>query len=453
MTPDHAVVIGASLAGVLAARVLADHFDRVTVVERDALPDTPEPRSGTPQAKHPHILFAGGRHAMDALVPGLSEDLVAAGAVPVVLPRDLMLRNRAGWLDRDLDDRHSRGGLHTLSFSRPLLDWAMGRRVLTLPSIETLERREVVGLLVGGGAVRGVRVRDRSTGDTGELRADLVVDASGRTSRAPRWLSAAGLPEPRESRVTVHPGYATRVFRRAEPFGDWKSMIVLAYPGSPRGGVLLPMEGDRWIASLNGMGDDHPPTDGAGFLAFARSLATTLLHNTIKDCEPDGPVLGFRHGDNVARHHEKSSVDGLLVTGDAFRSFNPVHGQGMTVTATGARVLAECLAEGLSGLAPRFHRALARSAAPAWQFATGQDMRYPVADGPPRRLPDRLVGRFIGRVEHAAVAGGPATRAFLEVMQMVSPPSVLFRPRVLCSVLRARPVTTAAPPLAQLSGD
>jgi 2-polyprenyl-6-methoxyphenol hydroxylase-like FAD-dependent oxidoreductase len=214
-------------------------------------------------------------------------------------------------------------------------------------------------------------------------------------------------------------------------------LLVLAHPGSPRGGVLMPMEGDRWIASLNGMGADHPPTDEAGFLEFARSLPTSVLYDTVKGCEPDGPVLGYRHGDNVARHFEKTPVDGFLVTGDAFRSFNPVYGQGMTVTAFGARVLADSLGAGLPGLARRFQRGLAKSSATAWQFATGQDLRYPVAEGPVLRLPDRLIGRYISRVESAAVAGGPVTGAFLQVMQMVSPPTVLFHPRVLRHVLRA----------------
>ncbi|MGH3877749.1 MAG: NAD(P)/FAD-dependent oxidoreductase [Actinophytocola sp.] len=443
----HAVVIGASLAGMLSARVLTDHFERVTIVERDTLQVGAEARRGVPQAKHPHILFEGGRRIMDELLPGMSEALVDAGAVTVSLPDDLLLHTRPGWLNRTKDS----GVFETLSFSRPLLDLTVQSKVVDLPGIEVLERHEAVGLLSGdgGATVSGVRLRPRpsedgevSGGGPRDLTADLVVDASGRSSKTPRWLAELGLPEPELSRVSVNPGYATRVFRRAGPFDGWKSMIILAHPGSPRGGVLMPMEDGRWIASLNGMGTDHPPTDEDGFLEFARSLPTPLLHDTVKGCEPLGPVLGYRHGDNVHHRYEKLAAqpDGLLVTGDAFRSFNPIYGQGMTVTAIGAKVLGECLrtraGSGLAGLTKDFQRRLAKASEPAWRMATGSDMAHPVAEGPARPAPERVISRYVRRVENAAVLGGPVTRAFLRVMQMVSSPAVLFRPDVVFRVLR-----------------
>lgn len=387
----HAVVIGGSIAGLTAARVLSDHFARVTVLERDHLPEAPEFRSGAPQARHIHTLPLRGQAILEGYFPGLAAELLASGATSIHDSGQVAFFRAGGW--HALRD-HS--AIMSISFSRPLLENVLVRRVAALPGVHIVQESDVVGLRVDetGQRVSGVRWRPRHTQAVHEveLAADLVVDASGRDSRAPQWLASLGYTPPQETTVNAFAGYATRIYQRPGGFAaDWVTMhIKPTPPDSSRGGVIIPIEGDRWHVTLAGMGGDYPPIDEQGFMDFARSLPSPRLDQAIQAAEPLTKPYGYRRGENRLRHYDKLPryLEGFLVYGDAVLVLNPVYAQGMTMVALGSLALEHSLAAhvhqggtgGLVGLAGSFQKQLSRVTASAWQMVTREDRRWPAAE-------------------------------------------------------------------------
>jgi 2-polyprenyl-6-methoxyphenol hydroxylase-like FAD-dependent oxidoreductase len=435
----HAVVIGGSMAGMLAARVLTDHFERVTVLERDLLPETPAPRKGLPQARHLHILLTRGQMAFERLFPGLIEEMVAAGVPRLDAGCDFRWLMPSGW------GVPFRSGITILTGSRDLLDWLVRRRLSALPRVRVLQATEAVGLLpaADGGAVRGVRVHARQGGGGEEdMAADLVVEAAGRGSHLRPWLAALGYPAPAESFLSAHLGYASRFYHPpADLDRDWHGLMIQGDPPRvKRGGVLLPIEGGRWLVTLAGGGGDYPPTEEAAFLEFARSLRSPLLYDAIKHAEPMTPVVSYRGTENRAHHYERLRrwPAGLVALGDAVCAFNPVYGQGMTTAALGALALGRCLrraSDVLSrGLCHQFQKDLARQNEPAWVLATGSDRRYPDAEGEPQGLKERVAHWYVDRVMALATHSREVRYRLLEVLQLLRPPSALFSPAIAARV-------------------
>lgn len=448
---NHALVIGGSMAGMLAARALADHFERVTILERDRFPeDGPVPRKGVPQARHVHALLKRGRVALEKLFPSIGDELVAAGAPTLDMANDIAWLNPAGWGVRFPSD------LGFVSFSRDLLDWHVRRRLATDHDggVRFLKGYDVTGLVLGpdGTGVAGahVRRRDRSgvVGGEEEMHADLVVDATGRGSRAPEWLKALGYPRPEQTVINAHLGDATRVYRRPPSFrADWKMVFVQAAPPEiTRGALLLPIEGDRWMLTLAGRDQDYPPTDEAGFMEFASSLRSPIIHEVIKDAEPLSPIHGFRQTANRRRHYEKLSRQphNFLVTGDAACAFNPVYAQGMTTAALGAETLQACLREqrrchpdgDLTGLARSFQKKLARINKAPWMLATGEDFRVRGVEGGKPNAMNRFMHRYMDRVLELSTEDASVRLALLEVFNLLKPPSAILVPAVAAKVLR-----------------
>jgi 2-polyprenyl-6-methoxyphenol hydroxylase-like FAD-dependent oxidoreductase len=386
-TFGHAVVIGGSIAGLTAARVLADHFARVTIIERDPMSGTAEFRPGVPQARHAHILLPRGQAILEQHFPGLGDELVASGATSIDRGEDIALYVPGGWHQV----RHY-SAIVSMTFSRPLLENAIYRRVAGHPRVHVIQEHEAVGLYTDRQTKRvaGVRLRLRHTPDASEtgLEADLVVDASGRGSRAPQWLADLGYALPRETTVNSFPAYATRIYRRPSDLTHrWKVMMIKSsLPKERRGGLVVPIEGDRWHVTLLGMGEDYPPIDEEGFLDFARSLPTPELYEAIKGAEPLTKPYGYRGAVNRLRHYDRLSryVDGFLVTGDAVFAPNPKYAQGMTVAAMGSLALERSLqaqrrhapAGDVTGLSRAFQRQLARVVAGPWKKATAEDRRW-----------------------------------------------------------------------------
>ena len=438
----NALVIGGSMAGLFAARVLSEHFERVTILERDRFPDGPKFRKGVPQSRHLHGFMIRGRRISDRLFPGLSEELEEAGAVPLDSANDFEWLTPAGFAPR------FSSGLPLLMSSRDLLEWTVRKRVAALPQVTFLEKTDVTGLLPtpNGEGVAAVKLRSRKAKGAARgqelLRADLVVDASGRNSNASKWLKALGYTPPEETYINSHLGYASRVYRRPERFEqDWKGLNAQATPPEVTcGGVLLPLEGDRWMVTLSGLGGDHPPTDEAGFMDFARSLRTPLLYEAIRDAEPLSAISGYRDTENRRRHYEKLSrqPNNFLVTGDAACAFNPVYAQGMTTAALGAEVLEECLCEShaLTGLSKRFQKRLAKATAGSWLLATGEDFRVRDVEGGKASFATRLTHRYMDQVLALSLRDIGVRRTFLEVFHMLKPPTALFGPSVVAKVLR-----------------
>ena len=462
---DHALVVGAGIAGLVAARVLADHFTRVTVVDRDRLPSEPAPRAGTPQSRQIHILLARGMDLLERRFPGLRAELLAAGAVTIDFPGDVVWLGPGGWSERFSP------GLELVSCSRPLLEWAIRRRLGASPAVRFLQGQEVTGLTadLDTDEVTGVRLRARPgarTGadPTGTLAAELIIDASGRGSRAPAWLLALGYDPPSETVIEPLIGYATRAYARPDGHqADWRMLYVQASPPeSGRVGGLLPVEGDRWLVALTGYGGDYPPTDEAGFLEFARNLRSPIIYDVIQHAAPLSPISGFQQADSRWRHYERAGRrrERLIVLGDAACTFNPVYGQGMTMAALAGATLEECLRthrrdrpEGeLAGLARRAHRELARTTRTAWLLATGEDLHHPTTRGARPDLRTRLMHRYLNRLGRVMTSNRTVNAAFLDVANLIRPPAALFHPRVLGPTLRGPAHVLSAPPFTP-SGD
>ena len=449
-----AVVVGASMAGLLTARVLAEHVDRVVVLDRDTLPEDAVPRGGVPQSAHAHGLLARGRRGLEELFPGLTAELVAQGAMSGDMQEDVR------WVNEGLPMARGTSGLSGLLVSRPLLERAVRRRVLADPRISVRERVVVRSVTDdGAGRVTGVLgvTRDDPTGPHRRWDADLVVDASGRQSPTPWWLSTLGFEPPEEERVDVDVAYATRHYRREPGHLDGDLGIAMAAtPDNPRGGVLLAQEGDRWICSLGGYAGDRPPLDPEGFEAYAASLPAPLLHEVIRSAVPLDEPRRFRYPASVRRRYERltRSPRGLLVIGDAICSFDPVYGQGMTVACLEALVLRDVLRGGLDrpSLAREFWQACSPVVDIPWQIAVGGDRRLPGIPGPVDRR-TRLLNGYVARVQRAAAVDPAVGTAFLRVANLEAPPSSLMSPSVLTRVVRSsrrprvdvrRPETVAA---------
>ncbi len=429
--PRHVVVLGASLAGAFAAAAAAGAGHQVTLLERDELPAEPGPRAGVPQGRQAHVLLAGGLRAAERLLPGFAADLRAAGAVEVDT-------GRLAWLSEPGWSPYGRPQLSFLSATRPLLEHLVQRRVRALPGVELRERARVTGLRRGdaGGSRWWVDVAD---GDP--VPADVVVDATGRSSRLPHWLADLGVTAARVAEVDARVGYSTRVLEVDSGALEAAGVVVLQTPTTRRGGIALPVEGGRWLVGAVGSGDHRPPRDPVGYTAFLAGLSEPALREVLAAGNPVGDVAVSRQTSNRRRHVEDVPdwPDGLVVVGDALCAFNPVYGQGITVAAQEAVLLRRALARDLRpGATRRLHRRFARVLALPWGIATGEDRRYVPAPGPVGPA-DAAMGRWVTELGRLGAHGDHLAAATVSrVYHLVASPWLLLRPGLLLHALRAR---------------
>lgn len=442
---ERVVIVGASIAGLLAARVAADHAASVVLVERDQLSDEPRVRPGTPQARHAHGLLASGLNLFERFFPGFQADLDAHAVTRAEWMWDTIQHLPGGWTPRF----HS--GIISRPLSRPLLELLTRRRVAALPNVSIVTGRKVIGLVTDGdGRVRGVQTAARRHDGVfpETIDADLVIDASGRHSDAPDWLEAIGRSRPPESQVDPGMRYATRElhFRHDLPF---RALLALPYQASPRGGVLTIIEDGRWLLTVAGYGKAAPPHDEDGFAGFLTALDLPPLHAALNDSEPAGPIYGYGHMINRMRHFERIDMPrGFIVMGDGACALNPVYGQGMSVCARVAELLAAHLARSdMRAFENRFQRALTRSVADAWLMATTEDIRF-TAEAATLPLLTRIQHRYLDVLLHAAPQSPTISQALLETMHLLRGPNSLLRPEILAALMTRR--GQAEPPPATL---
>jgi 2-polyprenyl-6-methoxyphenol hydroxylase-like FAD-dependent oxidoreductase len=427
----NAVVIGAGMAGLVAARVLGDRYGTVTVVDRDALPEGSTPRRGVPQSEQPHALLVSGLYELDRQFPGIAGELIAAGATRFDAGLGLCVYRYGGrWPQSPI-------GAELVTASRPLIEAVVRAHVSRRPGVCIRDGVAVAGLAGGGDRITGVVL------DTGEtLGADLVVDASGRGSRSDRWLAARGFPPPAKTEIKVGVTYTTRLYRRrAGDLDGWQATVVLPTPpGENRYGTVLPIEGDRWIVTVGGWHIDAPPASAAEFAAYAHSLPDPIVANLVDRAEPLTDPAVFRFPASRRRNFDRMDrlPAGYVALGDAFCSFNPIYGQGMTVAAMAARALGAALdrhgGAATAAMARDYYREAAALIATPWQFAVGGDFSFPQTTGPrPRGI--GVSNRYARRIALASQVEPDINGTFFRVQQLLQPPSVLLRPGFVARVL------------------
>lgn len=443
--PRRAIVLGASMAGLAAARVLAAHFEEVLLIERDELPDSAAPRKGVPQGRQLHGLLQRGAQSFEALFPGIIQSLKAKGAVEIDFSNDLR------WHHFGVDKLRFPSGVCVLMMSRPFFEQEVRRRIMETTNIRVISPCDVTGLVASEDRKRitGVTVRRRDAESVSAkevLTADLVADASGRGSLTPKWLQALGLSGPRESNVRVDVVYATRIYKQPDPehLPSYKSLYVIGKP--PEGkriGIIAPIEGDRWVTLTAGMLGDHPSADPEGYLDYAKGLPLDDMYRLLQLAEPISDVALYKFPGYQRRHYDELSdlPDGLVILGDAHCSFNPIYGQGMTTAVLGAQALGACLSDHLArtdgsllGASRTYQETLADLVDIPWMMATGEDFRYPEVEAE-RPLGYPILEWMMGRLHHAVARDRVLAKQFLLAMHMMQPPTSLFAPRFLWRIL------------------
>lgn len=428
---DHAVVIGAGMAGLCAARVLADTFEEVTIVEKDPFPDDPVARGGVPQSRHIHSLLEGGRNTLEDLFPGFTEELLSTGGVVFDIARDGNL-----YVEGDfLANGPRRQAMYTAT--RPLYEQTVRQRVADLKGVRLRPNCQWTDYLVEDQAtsVNGVMVKPKDDEPTA-LTADLVVDATGRTSRTARWLADHGFRSPPVDEVKINVTYTTTFINR--PASDRYGYLLMPTPSEPNGGAVVPVEDERWLMTLWSMHNDNPPMDADEVREYTAGLPIPHLRRLLDNHSwRTEEITHYPFPSNLRRRYEdlKQFPDGLLVIGDAIASFNPIYGQGMTVAAFEAVQLHHTLATvGRSELALRFFDRITSIVDIAWNMATGGDHQFPQTEGPKPRGTD-LLNWYLSRLFRKAHSDGVLFDAFTRVQMMEKPPKSLLHPTIMWRVL------------------
>jgi len=461
----HAVVLGGGIAGLLTARVLTEHFEQVSLIERDHYPEGPVFRPGVPQGRYFHILLARGQQIIEELFPGIQEDLATRGAIEGDWTKDYRHRLRFGWCQRVSSP------LRIYAMRRVLLEWQVRQALVKNPQIRIIDGHEVVNLVASedGKSVVGVSLRARPRpggqmqGSNGQpddgafshplppqvltalsqVTADLIVDATGRDSKACEWLKSLGYAPPPETIIDPFLGYVSQLYAPpSDVERDWSGLIIgITPPENLRTGIIMPNDEGHWMVALGGAGKDYPPHDTDAFLEFGKGLPDPAWFEAMKGARPLSPIYGYRKTENRIHHFERlrRQPERFLVIGDAACALNPVYGQGMAVAALGAMELRECLRQcgpgNLSGLARRFQRRLARLNTLPWGLAASLDLKVPGVEGGKRKRSTTLMNRYLERVLQLVVVDPYVASLFFQVVQMVKPPKVLFKPSIIMKVI------------------
>jgi len=431
---QRAVVVGAGMGGLATARVLADRFEEVLVLERDDLSGEGAPRAGIPQGKHVHVLLAGGHRALSDVFPGFEDELVGAGAVRIQVDVDVLRESARGALPtRDL-------GFYSYAISRPQLESTVRRLVRACANVDIEDRSRVEGVTSsdGGRTVDGLVYTDAG-GARRELDADLVVDASGRSQVTLPFLEAHGQPVPETTTIGIDMCYSSAIFAIPDDAPtDWKGVFGLPLPpDSSRGALMLPIEGERWILSLGGRVGQEPPGDADAFMGFVADLPFPTIHRAVSGAERLNEVARFRFPESIRRHYERLPAfpRGLLPISDSICRFNPIYGQGMSVAAKEVAALKDLLdsrasdPDPLDGLATAFFSIAADVIETPWLVSALPDLAYPDARG--QRPPD-----FAERLQKSAalnrlsIPDAEIHQVLLEVRHLLRPHTSLDEPWV-----------------------
>ena len=438
---DHAIVMGGSVAGLCAAAALTDVAKRVTLLERDADPRGALARKGTPQGHHAHVLLNLGARSLASLFPGVLEQLRERGAVHGDAADICRWFIHGQWRPSFIK------GLEISMQTRPMLEACLRENLQARPGVELRfgaaidEPIFVPGGRAGAGRIAGVRL---ASGE--QLDADLVVDATGRGSKSPKWLEQWGFGRPKQQVVELGLAYVSGLFeipREASPIE-----AVMIYPLPPisprapthaanmRGGVAFHVEGDRWMVTQFGYHGEHAPTDLSAFRTWAGSLAKPDLHQLLESATLIGELRKFAYPKQVRHLYEKLGrlPSNYIVHGDAVCSFDPVFGQGMSVASAEAVIMRQMIAS--KGVRPKsIQAAFGRLIDDPWLLAAAEAHLWSETHGwkPPGV---GILHKFTARMHGAAAVDNEVYSAFLDVVHLDKRPTSLFKPRLLRKILR-----------------
>jgi 2-polyprenyl-6-methoxyphenol hydroxylase-like FAD-dependent oxidoreductase len=422
---DRAIVCGAGVGGLLAARVLSEFYGTVTVVERDKLSDAVAPRRGVPQGRHFHVLWSRGSRELGELFPGLHDDLVAAGATVCDDGSLAQVSIRVAGHEYNRTGKFSDPTsvvIHLLS--RPLLESQIRRRVAAIPTVEFLDGHDMVEPIAAQPQqVTGALVVNRDSGVEQKLEADLVVDAMGRSARTPAFLDQLGYGRPPMERSLANASYSSQLMRIPAGVIDEKMIFVIPEAERQTGGAFSIYEHDTWIFTVARLAGNEPPDNLPEMLALAEKFAPPAVVHALKHGEPVGGVSVFRYPGGTWRRYDKMSrfPAGFLVFGDAIASTNPIYGQGMTVAALEAASLRECLSNSNGHLSRRFFDAAAQHVGPLW--ASNQFNDIYMANGSGEQTIPRELLDFREEVLAAAEHSPALTEKLFRAMNLIDPPT------------------------------
>jgi len=430
---SHGIVIGGSIAGLVSARVLLNHFDHVTLIERDQLPDDPTIRPGVPQASHVHVLLLKGYQLLEEFFPGLSQDLRNQGALRLDWIGDWHFLTTWDWLPEQ------QVGLEGLICSRLLLEWYLHQCLQQEQGFCLKAGSKVQSLLYNNHRITGITFQNQRGIHT--LDAELVVDASGRNSQLPHWLQQLGYKTVPATKVNPFLGYASRWYQAPAHSAVTKGIMLTRKPGvTRREGVLYPIEGNRWVVTLSGVEGDYPTADDKEFLAFAKTLRHPMIYEAISSAQPISPIRCYRGIDNCWHHYETLSAmpEGIVTLGDAVCAFNPAYGQGMTVAAMEAKTLDHYLSQmspTSKGFSLKFQREVAKLVKLPWLIATGEDFRWEATTGKRPGWFYQTLQRYFDQVTQLANKDLETTVKWVKVMHLVESPTQLFRFSIIKKVI------------------
>lgn len=430
-----AVVIGGSIAGLLAAAALAKHFGQVVIIENDLPPRPDQVRKGAPQGAHVHGFLAAGCQALEQLLPGIIDEALATGAQSGDMLTDALFYVGA-------HTRFVSGLSHIqgLVASRPLLEYVIYQRVSRIGNVAIRHRQKVTSLQFDSSrqTVTGVLFRDKNEPATClVLNADLVIDASGRGSRLPNWLTQAGYSPAQRDELAINITYSSCFFKRDGKISNAiKAVFVAPDATNPVPSGLMEQDGERWIVSCGSYGERQAPADLPAFMDYLQRHSAPEIHAIAQASEPIGAPQRYHYSNSVRHRYEKLRrfPNNLLLLGDTLCSFNPVFGQGMSIAARQAQALHQHLSNAQRGGWRGYFKRMANIIADPWEFAITSDLSLPCVKG--KRYPGfHLVQRYTERMMRAASRDLHVARAVLQVIHMLKPATALFSPPLIWRVL------------------
>ena len=451
-----AIVIGGGIAGLCAARAVSDIFDQVTIIERDSLDHTGEPRKSVPQSHHTHYLLSGGACALTELYGSIFPDLTSLGSIPVSSGSQVQFDDgrQISFLPNSVLQTPRELGINGYSQSRRLLETALLEATIAQPNIRLRSGTTVSGFLWESECIKGIRYT--TNGHEKTLPANLVIDCGGRGSHTPSWLTQAGYPKPPETTIDIDLAYCSARYQATKDTSPIKIHVARDPTlNNSRIGLVSNIEGGLWLVTLAGQFGDYPPKDETGFLAYARTLPSMNVYELISDSNRINNIHRFHFPRSIRRHYEKLSrfPEGLVLLGDTLNVINPIYGQGMTTAILQAQQLKEILAQrqhsgqSVTNLAQELFHKYADLIETPWQLAAVQDMLN--AKTRMERSETLLAfARHLMAINALAVTQADIHKALMEVFHMRKPLDTLYTDAIMEQIKTILPTMNTSHPSA-----